>query len=262
MALKHLIKGAVSEESTVPPSSIGANHQSLQVAVTRSLRDAIIKGKLQPGERLRELQLAQMFQVSRNPVREALLALQAEGLIEASPRRGARVRLISHEEVEELIELRIELERLNARKAAQRCDAKLRHALEDLVAQGDEAARDPDTDRLRELNDRFHNLVASAGCNRYLTEYVRTLREKTLWLFASARSDRVVESWREHAAIAQAIMAGDAELSALLAARHVKTTGDWVRTQLSGTARQKAGPHPSHPLRPLPRGSRQNGGAS
>lgn len=243
MALIPLIKGAAA--SPEPAASIGASHQSLQVAVTRSLRDAIIRGELQPGERLRESQLAEMFQVSRNPVREALLALQAEGLIEASPRRGARVRLISREEVEELIELRIELERLNARKAAQGRDDRLCGALQSLIAQGNEAARAPDTKRLKELNDRFHSLVAGAGRNRYLADYVRTLREKTLWLFASAQSDRVVESWREHATIAQAIVGGDAELAALLAARHVKNAGEWVRTQLSGAARQQAGSHPS-----------------
>lgn len=255
MALTPLIKGAVLDDSSDPPSSIGASHQSLQAAVTRSLRDAIVKGKLQPGQRLRETQLAAMFQVSRNPVREALLALQAEGLIEASPRRGARVRLISNEEVTDLIELRIELERLNAQKAAQRCDEKLRHALGGLVEEGNEAARRMDTERLRELNDQFHNLVADAGHNRYLADYIRALREKTLWLFASARADRVIESWREHAAIAEAIMAEDTELSALLAARHVKNAGDWVRAQLSGTASQQAGPPSSPRLRGRRRGS-------
>ena len=249
MALKSLIKEAVLDDSTDPPSSIGASHESLQAAVTRSLRNAIVKGKLQPGQRLRETQLAAMFQVSRNPVREALLALQAEGLIEASPRRGARVRLISNEEVADLIELRIELERLNAQKAAQRCDEKLRLALGRLVDEGNEAARRTNTERLRELNDEFHNFVAGAGHNRYLADYIRTLREKTLWLFSSARADRVIESWREHAAIAAAIMAGDTELSALLAARHVKNAGDWVRAQLSGAAPQQTAVHSSPRLR-------------
>lgn len=253
MALKSLIKGAVLEDSTNPPSSIGASHESLQAAVTRSLRNAIVKGKLQPGQRLRETQLAAMFQVSRNPVREALLALQAEGLIEASPRRGARVRLISNEEVADLIELRIELERLNAQKAAQRCDEKLRLALGRLVEEGNEAARRTNTERLRELNDQFHNIVAGAGHNRYLADYIRTLREKTLWLFSSARADRVIESWREHAAIAAAIMAGDTELSALLAARHVKNAGDWVRAQLSCAASQQT----AVPSRPRLRGRRR-----
>lgn len=240
MALKSLLEGAALQEFTKLPSTVGASHQSLQAAVARSLRDAIVKGKLRPGERLRESQLAQMFQVSRNPVREALLALQAEGLIEANPRRGARVRLISDEEAAELIELRIELERLNARNAAKRCDEKLRRALEGLVAEGNEVAGRRDTERLRELNDLFHNFVADAGRNRYLADYVRTLREKTLWVFAAARADRVVESWREHAAIAQAILTGDAELSALLAARHVEKTGEWVRAQLSKATRQQA----------------------
>lgn len=229
MALNILFKGSDSDESTAFPSSIGASHESLQAAVTRMLRDAILKGRLRPGERLRESQLAEMFQVSRNPVREALLALQAEGLIESNPRRGARVRVISEEEAAELIELRIELERLNARNAASRCDDALRGQFEALIEAGDRAALGPGVEQLQEFNDRFHSLVADAGRNRYLAECVRTHREKTLWLFAAARVERVVETWREHTAIARAIMAGDSELAALLAARHVQTIGEWVR---------------------------------
>ena len=248
------IKAAVAEstamaQSAEQPVSVGARHQSLQAAVTRSLRDAIVTGRLQPGERLRESQLAQMFQVSRNPVREALLALQAEGLVATSPRKGARVRLISEEEVAELIELRIELERLNARKTAQRGDEKLRQALASLVDEGNEAVHRSNREHLRELNDRFHSLVEAAAQNRYLSDYVRALREKTLWLFASARDDRAIETWNEHAAIAQAIIRGDAELAALLAARHVKDTGDWVRAQLSEAELKRAGSHGSTPPR-------------
>lgn len=239
-------KFTTQAEFTEQPISVGARHQSLQAAVTRSLRDAIVTGRLPPGERLRESQLAQMFQVSRNPVREALLALQAEGLVATSPRKGARVRLISEEEVAELIELRIELERLNARKTAQRGEEKLRQSLESLVAEGNEAARRSNTGPLRQLNDRFHSLVEAGANNRYLADYVRALREKTLWLFASARDDRVIETWKEHAAIAQAIIQGDAELAALLAARHVKDTGDWVRAQLNEAARQRARSHAEH----------------
>lgn len=219
-------------ESAEVPSSIGTSHESLNAAVTRSLREAIVKGKFRPGERLREPALARMFQVSRNPVREALLALKAEGLIETSPRRGARVRLVSETDAAEIIELRVELERINARHAAQRCDDELRRALSELVEAGNEAAQTPNTDLLRELNDRFHDIVADGGRNRYVADYVRTLREKTLWLFASARTERVVESWHEHAAIAKSILAGDAELAGLLAARHVQGAGEMVRAEL------------------------------
>lgn len=217
-------------------SDIGATHQSLHGAVSKSLREAILKGKFKPGERLTESNLAQMFQVSRNPIREALRALQAEGLVEVNPRKGARVRLITDEEAEELIDLRADLEGINARNAARRCDDQTRRALEQLLAEGNEAAKSGDADVLQPLNDRFHSALADAGRNRYLADYVKTLRERTLWLFVSARGERAVESWREHAAILQAVIGGDADLAALLAARHVRKVGEVVRAVLQREA--------------------------
>lgn len=214
-------------------SDIGAAHQSLHGAVTKSLRDAILKGKFKPGERLTESNLAQIFSVSRNPIREALRALQAEGLVEVNPRKGARVRLMSDKEAEEVIELRADLEGINSRNAARRCDEKMRVVLRQLLDEGNEVAKHSDTERLRHLNDRFHAVLADAGRNRYLADYVRTLRERTLWLFASTQSDQAIDSWQEHAAILTAVIAGDAELAALLAARHVRRVGEMVRAGLS-----------------------------
>jgi len=221
-----------SSEPTQPWSDIGVTHRSLLSAVTKSLRDAILKGKFRPGERLPEPMLAQFFNVSRSPIREALRMLEVEGLVEVNPRRGARVRLISDQEVVEVIELRAELERFNAHNAAQRCDDDLRGALQLLLKEGNEAAARGDAEGTKAANDRFHAVVAQGGRNRYLAEYIRTLREKTLWLFASAQADRISESWREHAAIIEAILAGDPELSSLLAARHVRRVGEVVRAEL------------------------------
>jgi DNA-binding GntR family transcriptional regulator len=213
-------------------SDIGGSHQSLHGAVTKSLRDAILRGRFRPGERLTESNLAQIFQVSRNPIREALRALQVEGLVEVNPRKGARVRLVSDEEAEELIELRADLESINARNAARRCDDETRRALRAILDEGNAAAAGVDKQQLQPINDRFHAALADAGRNRYLADYVKTLRERTLWLFAGVRSERAVESWREHAAILEAVMNGDAELASLLAARHVRKVGELVRAGL------------------------------
>jgi DNA-binding GntR family transcriptional regulator len=217
-------------------SDIGAAHQSLHGAVTKSLRDAILRGKFKPGERLTESNLAQIFQVSRNPIREALRALQVEGLVEVNPRKGARVRLISDDEAEELIELRADLEGINARNAARRCDDATRRNLQQLLEEGSRAAESGSAEALQAVNDRFHAALADAGKNRYLADYVKTLRERTLWLFAGVRGERPIESWREHSAILQAVISGDAELAALLSSRHVRKVGELVRAGLSKQA--------------------------
>jgi DNA-binding GntR family transcriptional regulator len=213
-------------------SDIGAAHQSLHGAVMDSLRHAILQGQFKPGERLTESGLAKIFDVSRNPIREALRALEVEGFIEKHPRRGARVRLLTDEEASEIVEVRAELEGINARNAARRCNDENRKALQQLLREGNRALEEGNEANLQQLNQKFHGLLAEVGRNRYLADYIRSLRDRTLWLFSSVRDGRITESWREHASILEAVIAGDAELSALLAARHVRNVGQAVRSRL------------------------------
>lgn len=229
---------AEPRESVVPLpgedslADIGGAHQSLHGAVMDSLRQAILSGRFKPGERLTESGLAEIFGVSRNPIREALRALEVEGFIEKHPRRGARVRLLSDEEITEIVEIRAELEGINARNAARRRDDENQRALEALHREGNRALERQDEAALQRLNHRFHELLADVGRNRYLADYIRSLRERTLWLFSSVGDARIVESWREHAGILEAVIAGDAELAALLGARHVRNVGEAVRKRL------------------------------
>ncbi len=222
-------------------SQIGSAHQSLHGAVMDSLRQAILRGQFKPGERLTESGLAAIFGVSRNPIREALRVLEVEGFIEKHPRRGARVRMLTPEEITEIVDLRAELEGINARNAAKRCNDENRGALQQLLEDGNRALEQGDEATLRRLNDRFHELLAEVGRNRYLADYIRSLRDRTLWLFSSVGDARMVESWREHAGILEAVIAGDAELSALLGARHVRNVGEAVRQRLQGAAGTSAG---------------------
>lgn len=221
-------------------TDIGAAHQSLHGAVMDSLRQAILQGRFKPGERLTEAGLAEIFDVSRNPIREALRALEVEGFIEKHPRRGARVRLLSDEEADEIIEARAELEGINARNAAKRCNDESRPALQKLLSDGNEALERGDQDTLKQLNQQFHGMVADVGRNRYLADYIRSLRERTLWLFAAVPGERVVATWREHAGILDAVISGDAELAALLAARHVRKVGETVREHVQAAGEPDA----------------------
>lgn len=211
-------------------SDIGAAHQSLHGAVTDSLRVAILEGRFKPGERLTESGLADKLKVSRNPIREALRALHVEGLVDISPRKGARVRSISEDEIAEIIDLRAELEGINARNAARRCSAAMRGSMQSLLDAGNKAAIEGDAAELKKLNNTYHTLLADAGCNRYLADYVRTLRQKTLWLFSPDRGERSESTWKDHAEILQAVIAADVELSALLASRHVRRIGEIVHS--------------------------------
>ena len=208
-----------------PWADVGNAYKSINAVITDAVRQAILNGHFKPGQRLTEVGLAKAFNVSRNPVREALLVLEVEGIVEISPRRGARVALLSSDEIQEIIELRAEMEGMSARYAAARCTDEARASLRKLLEEGNQAEKSGDVEILRELNQQFHNQIAMAGKNRFLVGFMKTLQEKTQWIFANRPEQNPADSWKEHAAILEAVISADAELASVLAKRHVEDIG-------------------------------------
>lgn len=218
-----------------------SERQSLNDKVLGSLREAILSGDFKPGDRLVEGRLAERFGVSRNPVREALKALGNEGLITIRAGRGAVVTELSESEAADVVELRAALEGFSARLAARRLEPVAGEALARVLAKGEKAASLGDLEELHRLNDEFHGQLANAGSNRVLADFMRTLRAKTHWLFASVSRARAEESWREHAAILRAVLDRDEEMAALLASRHVTAVGrDLEAAGLTGSCAEGA----------------------
>jgi DNA-binding GntR family transcriptional regulator len=211
--------------SVAPAPLLGARHSPLSALVVDELRNAILVGRYHPGERLVEDRLAQDFGVSRIPVREALRTLAAEGLVEVQPRRGAIVAILPTEVAREMIEVRAALEGLNARLAARRRDTELLDAAKLALKKGNVATAAGRFDTLSELNDEFHELLSKAGSNSVLVDLMRTLRDRTRALFPQLDREQARRAWEEHAAILQAVIAGDADLAELLAERHVTNAG-------------------------------------
>jgi DNA-binding GntR family transcriptional regulator len=201
--------------------SLGASHSPLFTLVTDKLRERILNGEYEPGERLVENKLSAELGVSRIPVREALRTLATEGLVLIEPRRGASVARLSADVAREMVEVRATLEGLNAKLAAQRRDPGLIAELEAVLQEGIEAAASGRTDQLLVLNSRFHDVLGNIAANSVLQEMVKSLRERTATLFGPANMVRARQNWDEHAQILQAVIAGDADLAALLATRHV-----------------------------------------
>jgi DNA-binding GntR family transcriptional regulator len=189
--------------------------------VSEEIRAMILGGRLKPGERLVEESLSAELGVSRVPVREALLALSAQGLVRIEPRRGATVAEITPRIVAELVEVRALLEGLNARLAAQRHDPEIIAELRDTLERGNAAAKAGTRAELARLNAEFHERLAEASHNSVLSDVMRGLRERTSLAFAINGRARAREDWREHAGVLAAVIAGDSELAALLANRHV-----------------------------------------
>lgn len=218
---------------TVTWSDVGEKHESLNDRIYKALREAIFRGDYKPGERLTEPALATLFGVSRNPIREVLRKLQSEGIVEIPPRKSARVAVYTIEEIKEIIELRAELEGLSAQFSAGRLTDETYDHFQKLLIDGKKAEQNNDLVKLAQYNEEFHALLFSSGQNRFLVDYIATLRERTLWLFEKVKGDRSLASWNEHVAVLEAIMASDKKLAALLNARHVRKIGDEVLKVIS-----------------------------
>jgi len=154
-------------------------------------------------------------------VREALRELAAEGLVTIEPRRGASVTAVTDDQKRDMIEVRATLEALNARLAARRHDPEQIARLQLVLDEGGKITETGSRQDFIRQNDRFHEALADVGGNSVLTDMMRSLRDRTAMLFAPTSQLRARENWQEHAAILRAVIDGDSELAALLAARHV-----------------------------------------
>ena len=200
---------------------ISKSHTPLTEFVATTLREEIFNGKILAGERLVEGKISERLGVSRIPVREALHTLAAEGIVVIEPRKGAVVASFSNEQIRELIEVRATLEGLNARLAAERHDLQQITLLQSILDEGVKLTGKDDLHRISELNKRFHDALGEIGANSILREMMSSLRERTALIFKSTDNDYITKNWQEHEAILKAVIAGDGEMAALLASRHV-----------------------------------------
>jgi DNA-binding GntR family transcriptional regulator len=201
-------------------------HPSLSQRVAEELRRSILTNRRKPGDRLIEDRLSEELGVSRIPIREALRALAAEGLVDVQPRRGASVADVSPEMARDLVEVRATLEGLNARLAARHHDPAIIEELREVLAEGNRAAKSKDVDDLVRLNGEFHDKLGQAGRNSILGDIMRILRERTGLVFAVNTARRARHDWDEHSKILAAVIDGDEELAAMLATRHVRRAAD------------------------------------
>jgi DNA-binding GntR family transcriptional regulator len=202
-------------------SPVAADHPSLRLVVAGEIRKAILSGRLRPGDKLTEEQLAQELGVSRSPVREALRLLESDGFVELQPRRGAFVARLTAQEAAELFEVREAIEVLIAKLAARRQNPAAIAQMEMILEKRRPAIRRKDKETLTELNTQFHQLLAIAGENETAERLLVWLRNKSERMYASYVLERSHNSWLEHQALLDAVKAGDEELAMELASEHV-----------------------------------------
>ena len=186
------------------------------------LCEEIRSGKLPPGSRLRETEIAERLAVSRTPVREAIRRLEADGLVDHLPRSGAVVRKLEYPELMELYEMRTVLEGTAARLAARAASPV---ELEELVAINDEMrAAAGRTEVVIGLNRQFHKLLLDAARNRFLLRAMATVENTLLILGSSsmAKPDRAREAVDEHREVLDALLARDGAAAEAAMRRHME----------------------------------------
>ncbi|MBV9660990.1 MAG: GntR family transcriptional regulator [Acidimicrobiales bacterium] len=193
--------------------------------VTRALREAVLDGVIPPSTWLRESDLAAALGVSRTPIREALLRLADDGLVERVANRGSIVKAMTPEEVLAVYYVRESLEGLAARAAALRGHPDLVARLEQIHAAMAECSSDGASSALAEMNLAFHRAIReSSADNPYLHRFLVQV-EQAVRRFGRSTYDsmeRREQGLAEHAAIIDAIAAGDAERAQAVAARHMR----------------------------------------
>lgn len=150
----------------------------LRDVVFKTLREAILRGDLKPGERLMELQLAAKLGVSRTPIREAIRMLQQEGLAVTIPRRGAEVAAMTEKDMEDVLQVREALEILAVQLASEKITKEQIAELEERLKAFEQAVETAEVKQIAQSDIDFHDLIYTAAENPRLVVLLNNLREQ------------------------------------------------------------------------------------
>ena len=195
----------------------------LREVVFKTLRNAIIQGEFQPGERLMEITLAKKLGVSRTPVREAIRMLELEGLVVMIPRKGAEVANITVKDLKDALEVRMALESLSVRLACERIDDEGKEELKNACMKFKEAINSKLVPAIVEADEHFHNVIYKASKNPKLINMAQNLREQVYryrveYVKDFSYHDNLI---REHDQITMAILKGDKESAERIMDEHI-----------------------------------------
>ena len=209
----------------------------LRDVVFNTLRQAILRGELKPGERLMEIQLANKLGVSRTPIREAIRKLELEGLVLMIPRKGAEVAEITEKSLKDVLEIRRALEDLAVRLA---CEKITKEELAELKNAGDEfkkVLKSQDITEVAEADVKFHDVIYMATDNPKLIQLLNNFREQMYRFRVEYLKKAEVrpQLLAEHDEIIKFITEGNKEEASRVVTRHIEnqalTVQDVIRTK-------------------------------
>lgn len=209
----------------------------LRDVVFNTLRQAILRGELKPGERLMEIQLANKLGVSRTPIREAIRKLELEGLVLMIPRKGAEVADITEKSLRDVLEVRKALEELSVQLACEKITPEEIGELEKAAEEFKRILKSDDITEVAEADVRFHDVIYMATDNQKLISLLNKLREQMYrYRVEYLKNPEVHEKLiREHEEIIEHIKNREKEAASEIVCKHidnqVAAVTDTIRTK-------------------------------
>ncbi len=206
------------------------NHRPLREIVYEQLKIQILTGKIAPGTRMMEVELAEDLGVSRTPVREAIRKLEKEALVVIEPRRGAYVSDVSVKEMVDTLVVREDLEALAASLTAKRITKEELEGLEKKVTDYSEAIASGDMEQIIRADESFHHKIVALSGNKALIQLFSSVQELSLRFRYLYYEDftRYENMPVEHKEILEAIRTGDGDAARIVSDNHVKKLKEFV----------------------------------
>ena len=203
----------------------------LRDVVFNTLRKAILRGELKPGERLMEIQLANKLGVSRTPIREAIRKLELEGLVLMIPRKGAEVAQITEKNMQDVLEVRKALEELSVQLACERITPEQVEEMKMAAEDFRKVLKSGDVTKIAEADVQFHDIIFAATNNQRLITLLNNLREQMYryrveYLKNPSNHEQLL---REHEAIYRGIMEKDKDVVTEMIRKHISNQVDVVK---------------------------------
>jgi DNA-binding GntR family transcriptional regulator len=202
-----------------------------ETSITGLMRSDVMAGRLAPGSRLVELQLADAYGSSRAAVRSAIVELEKEGLVEREANRGATVRRFSTHDAVQISEARCLLEVFAAERAATKATPLERQELREIGERMSDAVARSRPDEYHDLNRELHKRIREIGRHAVVSELIENLRNRaaTVDVRLAVMPGRASESLVEHHAIIDAVVAGDAEGAGRSTRAHIESVIEALR---------------------------------
>ena len=206
----------------------------LRDVVFNTLREAILKGELKPGERLMELQLAAKLGVSRTPIREAIRMLEQEGLAVTIPRKGAEVAKMTEKDMEDVLQIREALDELAAKIACEQITEEQLNDLVNAMHEFEATTQTGNLKRIAEVDVKFHDIIYQSTGNPKLVNMLNNLREQMYRYRVEYLKDEknYPTLLKEHKEIVEGMIAKNKEKVSEVMHQHVKNQAVAVKAMI------------------------------